>query len=157
MEYIGAAQGFVDNEVICISLGTGHAPKVAAEGEAGGYTIVKWLPYVIGAGMGDASLQQAFSARAIYRHRVDFRRYNPLLSGRSIVETLGVDVPPNVNPAALALDSADPDALTMMAAVGRAYARAIDWRIPDQMPWDTQGGHDRPAIAPMNWQRTGFQ
>lgn len=157
MEYIGAARGFVDNEVICISLGTGYAPQVTAEGEAGRYTIFKWLPYVIGAGMGEASLQQAFSARAIYRGRVDFRRYNPLLSRHNVADVLGVAVPPTVDPAELSLDSNDPDALTVMAALGRAYARAIDWRTPNQMPWDTTGGHDRPAITPMNWTKTAFQ
>ncbi len=157
MEYIGAAQGFVDNGVVCVSLGTGYAPTVTAEGEAGRYSIVEWLPYVIGAGMGEAALQQSFSARAIYRNRVDFRRYNPALSRRSIAEVLGVPVPPAVDPATLGLDSNEPDALTMMVALGRAYARAIDWRIPDQMPWNTAGGHDRPAIMPMDWSRTNFR
>lgn len=157
MEYIGAEQGFVDNEVVCISVGTGYALNAAAEGQAGSYTIFKWLPYVISAGMGEASLQQTFSARAIYRDRVDFRRYNPQLSRRSIAEVLGVPVPAGIEPATLSLDSADPAALQMMAELGRAYARAIDWRIPDQMPWDTKGGHDRPAIVPMDWSKTAFE
>lgn len=156
MEYIGAAKGFVDNEVICISLGTGYAPDLAAEGAAGRYNIIKWLPYIIGAGMDEASLQQAFSARAIYRDRVDFRRYNPALSRRNIADVLGVKVPDGVDPSNLDLDSNDPAALAMMAELGRVYAHSIDWRESDRMPWQTKGGHDRPSITAMDWSKTMF-
>lgn len=156
MEYIGAEAGFVDNEVIHLSLGTGHAPSDFEDGAGSRLNIIDWVQYVILAGLDDSSLQQALTTRAIYGDRVDFRRYTPRLTRESIEEALGVTVPPHIDPRTLSLDTTDPAALALMEAIGRAYARLIDWRTAGVMPWDTPGGQQKPGIAPVDWAGSAY-
>lgn len=151
LEYIGAEAGFYQNEVILLSLGTGYQFNTVTDGEGSRWNLSQWLPYYIGEVLDDAALQQVYATRAIYGEQVDFRRYNPLLTTKNVVDILGVSVPRGVQPEGLGLDSTSTAEIDLMEAIGRAYARAIDWRISGLMPWDTRGGHPQPGIAPVNW------
>ena len=82
MEYIGADEGFVADNVMLVSLGTGYVPFLHGEGDAARFWLKDWVEYLILKGMDDAALQQAYSTRAIYGSRMDFRRYNPQLTPR---------------------------------------------------------------------------
>ena len=169
MEYIKG--GFEDDNVIHISFGTGYTPNNAAPKIVQGWNIVNWVSYVINAGLEDATLQQAMITRSIYADRLDYRRYNPLLTIDNVENKLGV--PTNgIDPATLGLDSTDPKAVALMEKIGRAYAHKIDWRhsrtkydLPDEfpdddmpgvMPWHTIGGRSAPEIQPVDFTGTIF-
>jgi hypothetical protein len=155
MEYIGAEAGFVDGNVVHLSIGTGYSPNNAASGAASRWHILNWVLYVIGESLEDTAIQQAVVTRSIYGERMDFRRYNPLLTLENVRDVLKVP-PGKLNPGKLALDSNDPAEIELMEAIGRAYARAIDWRQPDVMPWQTTGGHPKPEIMAVDWQGAPF-
>jgi predicted acylesterase/phospholipase RssA len=155
MEYIGAAAGFVDKQVVHLSLGTGYSPNSTEDGAAGRYNLIDWIWYVIGESQEDATLQQAIATRSIYGERIDFRRYNALLTGASVRDALGIP-PGTVDPSKLGLDSTGEAEIELMEKIGRAYARAIDWRIGGVMPWDTTGGQPQPGIQPVKWAGTPF-
>jgi predicted acylesterase/phospholipase RssA len=158
MEYIGMEAGFIDNNVILISLGTGYTPSLFADGAAARFWLKDWIEYVIGKGLSDASLQQASSTRAIYGSRIDFRRYNPELTVETLRDALGI-APSAVDPTKLGLDSHLEEEVALMEQIGRLYARAIDWERPNVMPWDTVGGHRKPnAIrADVDWSQTPYR
>ncbi|MBZ0294148.1 MAG: patatin-like phospholipase family protein [Anaerolineae bacterium] len=156
LEYIGPEAGFIANEVILLSLGTGYLLNTLADGEGSRWNITNWVPYYINEALDDAALQQAFSTRAIYGEQMDFRRYNPLLTTENIVDRLGLQIPRGVQPEKLGLDSTSTVEIDLMEAIGRAYAHAIDWRISGLMPWDTIGGHPKPAITPVNWTGSAY-
>ena len=99
MEYIGAEAGFIDNQVILISLGTGYVPYLFGESAAQRFWLKDWIQYLILKGLDDASLQQASSTRAIYGSRIDFRRYNPELTAANLNSALGIN--PLVDPTEL--------------------------------------------------------
>jgi hypothetical protein len=46
-----------------------------------------------------------------------------------------------------------------MEAIGRAYARKIDWTKPNVMPWDTPGGHIKPSMnrLTIDWAKTPYR
>lgn len=157
MEYLGASEGFIDNHVIQISLGTGYVPYLFGENAAEHFWLKNWIEYVILKGLDDASLQQASSTRAIYGNRIDFRRYNPELTPKNLTEALGIT--PKIDPTRLSLDSHSPEQVALMEEIGRTYARKIDWNTPGQMPWDTVGGHRKPNInrAEVDWSKTPYR
>ena len=150
MEYIGAEMGFTDDNVIHISFGTGYVPNHHAPDEVRRWWLKNWIEYIIGENIEDAAMQQMFTTRAIYGNRTDFRRYNPLLTAENIGDVLGVPLN-GLDPRHLSLDSTDPAQIDLMEAIGRAYARKIDWRAAATMPWDTTGGHAPPAIQSVDW------
>lgn len=150
MIYIGESEGFVDNQVILISLGTGYPPLENPEGAAARFWLADWVSYVIIAGLHEASIDQVFNTRAIYRDRLDFRRFNPLLTRESVVKELGLPEP-SVDPMSLTLDSCSPAEVALMEAIGRKYAQCIDWAEPDLMPWHTIGGQPKPRVQPTTW------
>lgn len=158
MEYIGAAEGFTDNNVRLISLGTGYPPNQFPDGAAARFWLKDWIEYIIGENIDDSGLQQVYTTRAIYGKRMDFRRYNPLLTTRNLTEKLGITVPPGVKPETLSLDTRTPTELNLMEEIGRAYARKIDWSVPDAMPWNTEGGHFQPERVTMqiDWSKTPY-
>ncbi|MBE0689488.1 MAG: patatin-like phospholipase family protein, partial [Anaerolineae bacterium] len=47
MEYIGATEDFVDDNVILVSLGTGFTPRTRDDGIAARYWLFDWVNYVI--------------------------------------------------------------------------------------------------------------
>lgn len=155
MEYIGAQAGFVDNNVIHLSIGTGYSPNNTSDGDAAKYNLIDWIQYVIGESQEDATLQQAMVTRSIYGDRIDFRRYNVLLTGASVRDALGLS-PGAVDPAKLGLDSTGAAEIDLMEKIGHAYAKAVDWRISSVMPWDTPGGQPKPGILPVAWSGTPF-
>ena len=158
MEYLGTDEGFTDDNVILISHGTGYVSRRFADGAASRFWLKDWVEYLILKGLDDASLQQSFSARAIYRSRIDFRRYNPYLTRDSLSSALGIDMTDRPDPMKLSLDSRDPEQVRLMEELGRVYARKIDWHVSDVMPWQTIGGHPKPNIelAEVDWSQTGF-
>jgi hypothetical protein len=158
MEYIGMEAGFVDNNVILVSLGTGYVPSLFPDGAASRFWLKDWIEYVIGKGLSDAALQQASSARAIYGSRIDFRRYNPELTVETLRDALGIQ-PSGIDPTKLSLDSHSEEEVALMEQIGKLYARAIDWERPNVMPWDTVGGHRKPnAIrADVDWSQTPYR
>ena len=152
IEYIG----FNSQNTILLSLGTGFSANVLKEGEGRRYNLIDWVQYVISEGLDDAALQQVYDTRAIYSDKgMDFRRYNPDLDFNNVTKVLGVDAR-GVSTNDLALDSTDPKAIAVMEDIGLAYAQAIDWTLPDQMPWDTVGGHPQPRIEPVNWRGSEY-
>ncbi len=157
MEYIGASEGFIDHQVILVSLGTGYVPYLFGENAAQRFWLKNWIEYVILKGLDDAALQQASSTRAIYGSRIDFRRYNPELTRDNLATAMGID--PKIDPTKLSLDSHSPDDVALMEQIGRAYARKIDWNTPGLMPWDTVGGHRKPNIthATVDWASTPYK
>jgi patatin-like phospholipase/acyl hydrolase len=159
MEYLGAAEGFVDGNVILISLGTGYAPNMHEDGEAGRFWLMNWVKYLISEGMDDANHQQVYAARAVYGGRIDFRRYNPQLTRESVADALGISMEGRPDPKALELDSHEPAQVELMEAIGRAYARKIDWTKPNVMPWDTPGGHIKPRMnrLTIDWAKTPYR
>ncbi len=157
MEYIGASEGFIDNQVILVSLGTGYVPYLFGENAADRFWLKNWVEYVILKGLDDAALQQASSTRAIYGTRIDFRRYNPELTRESLSNALGIE--PRIDPTKLSLNSHSLEAVELMEQIGRAYAGKIDWNTPGLMPWDTVGGHRKPNIsrATVDWSKTPYR
>jgi hypothetical protein len=159
MEYIGADERFVDGNVIHISLGTGYPPNTVADGAAGRFWLRDWIEYIIGENIDDSGLQQVYTTRAIYRDRMDFRRYNPLLTRDNVETTLGVPNPSGIDPSKLGLDSRAADEIALMEQAGRAYARLLDWTAPNIMPWQTTGGHLQPdtTILEIDWSQTEYR
>jgi len=157
MEHLGAGEGFVDGRTILISIGTGFAPNPHLDHElaAGNYGLRRWLRYLILNSLDDTAFQVADLTRTIYGRRLDFRRYNLLLT-RENAEMLGVDCG-RCDPAALTLDSHKPEQVKLMEDLARAYARGIDWQQTGVMPWDTRGGHLRPPMLPVDWSKTPFK
>lgn len=151
LEYIGADEGFEENKVILVSLGTGYPPQDRAEGAAGRFWLLPWVGYILNELLNDGSLQQTFSTRAIYGNKLDFRRYDPYLTRESVKDVLGVD-PGMLDPAKLSLDTTGDEQRRLMEQIGRAYAAKLDWAKPGVMPWDTEGGHPLPKInAQADW------
>lgn len=159
MEYIGAPEGFVDGNVILISLGTGYIPNQFPDGAASRFWLKNWVEYLIIEGLDDAALGQARSARAIYRTRLDFRRYNPALTRDSLIGQLGILLKDDMDPKQLSLDSRQPQEITLMEEIGRVYAQKLDWNRAEVMPWDTVGGHAQPAVEkyPVDWSKTPYR
>lgn len=143
MEYIGADEGFVDDNVILISLGTGYPPETNRDGAAGRFSVLEWIPYVVAEGLNDSAFQQVSITRKLYGQRIDFRRYNPYLT-RGNLKTLNV-ADNGRDPAKLALDSSDPRDIALLSAIGKAYAQQLDFSQANVMPWMTTGGHPVPA------------
>jgi hypothetical protein len=115
--------------------------------------------------LNDGALQQVFATRAIYGNknaklaRMDFRRYNPLLTSANVSAMLGIDLQGKPDPETLGLDSFDMAQTELMFEIGRTYAQQIDWSKANVMPWDTNGGHRNPADiedVPMNWANTPY-
>lgn len=168
MEYIGAAEGFVDNEVMHFSLGTGYIANTRPSGAGGRFWLKDWIEYLIITGLDDSALQQVFVTQALYRRRMDFRRYNPFLDTASVREVLGVALAGRPNPATLGLDSFTPEAVALMEEIGRAYARKVDWNQPGYTPWvrdrshpdhgkGRDGGHPLPGTLPVVWHGTPYR
>ena len=123
LEYIGADGGFVDGNVIHMSLGTGFNPNSLADGASQHFWLYNWVRYLIFIGLEDAGLEQVFNTRAIYGHRIDFRRYNPLLTAESVGDILGVALAGKPDPAELGLDSFKRDQVNLMEDIGRAIVK----------------------------------
>jgi hypothetical protein len=165
MEYIGAEAGFTDGNVIHISLGTGYTDGRPEANAVGDFNAIDWLRYVVLESLNDGALQQVFATRAIYGNknaqlaRMDFRRYNPLLTSANVSAMLGIDLQDKPAPEVLGLDSCTPAQTELMFEIGRTYAQQIDWSKANVMPWDTNGGHRNPADiedVPMNWANTPY-
>lgn len=157
MEYLGEPFGFTPGNVIVMSMGTGYVPNEFNEGDAGRFNLVDWIRYLIVESLDDAALQQTLSTRAIYRDTVDFRRYNPALTGETLA-ALGISPLGKPNPRELSLDSYHMDQVHLMVDIGREYARRLDWTQPNIMPWNTEGGHAKPSIqrARIDWSKTPY-
>ncbi|MCB9454352.1 MAG: patatin-like phospholipase family protein [Anaerolineaceae bacterium] len=168
MEYIGSAEGFVDNEVIHFSFGTGSVPSAYQNGAAGRFWLKNWLEYAIATGLDESALQQVIITRTLYQNRLDFRRYNPLLTSASVRDVLGVSLDGRPDPATLGLDSYAPEALALMEDIGRSYAHKIDWTQPGYLPWVSDktspdygqahdGGRPLPGTLPADWRGTIYE
>lgn len=168
MEFIGAAEGFVDNEVMHFSFGTGYVANTRSSGAGGRFWLKDWIEYLIITGLDDSALQQVFVNQALYRRRMDFRRYNPFLDAASVREALGVALDGRPDPATLGLDSFTPEAVALMEEIGRTYAHKVDWNQPGYTPWvrdrnhpdhgkGRDGGHPLPGTLPVVWRGTPYR
>jgi hypothetical protein len=168
MEYLGTAEGFVDNEVMHFSFGTGYVANTQPAGAGGRFWLKDWVEYLIITGLDDSALQQVFVNQTLYRRRMDFRRYNPFLNAASVRDVLGVSLDGRPDPAKLGLDSYTPEAVALMEDIGRAYAHKVDWAQPGYMPWvndrsrpdygqGRDGGHPLPGTLPVDWSGTPYQ
>lgn len=167
MEYIGAAEGFTDGNVIHFSLGTGYRANTLENGAGSRLWLYDWIVYIIYGFLDDTALQQVFNARTIYRGQVDVRRYNPYLQAESVRDILGIDLTGKPDPKRLELDSYAPEQVELMEAIGRAYARRVDWAEAGYMPWlempeelygqARDGGHPLPGILPVDWKNSPYR
>lgn len=159
MEYIGASEGFTPNNVIMMSLGTGYTPNRIAEGKAAKFWLADWVSYIIGEMIDEAGLQQATITRAVYGDKIDFRRYNPLLTRENVEQNLGISTVGRPDPNALGLDSRDMTQIRLMQDIGAAYGQKIDWAQPHVMPWQTIGGHPKPDLDKLqvDWSKTYYR
>ncbi|MBI5670557.1 MAG: patatin-like phospholipase family protein [Chloroflexi bacterium] len=167
MEYIGATDGFTDGNVIHYSLGTGYRANTLGSGEGSRLWLYNWVVYIISGFLDDTALQQVFNARTIYRGRVDVRRYNPFLQADSVRDRLGIDLTGKPDPKGLELDAYAPEEVDLMEAIGRAYARRVNWTEVGYMPWletpdelhgqGRDGGHPLPGILPVNWRDSPYR
>lgn len=151
VEYIG----YEPENTLFISLGTGYVSTAQPDGAGSRFWLPNWLEYIILEGLDDAALQQSYITRLMYKN-MDFRRYNVNLDTTTVRDTLGVKTA-SLDPAKLSLDTVSRTELDLMRRIGTAYAKQIDWQKPQVMPWDTPGGHPRPAIAPVDWTHTPFK
>lgn len=167
MEYIGLERGFTDDSVIHLSLGTGYKANRKPDSAGSRFWLYNWVDYIINQGLHDSALQQVFITRTLYGGRIDFRRYNPYLDSDSLRDHLGIDLTGRPAPEQLELDSYSPEAVAMMAEIGRAYARKIDWTLPGYMPWITtygpdygaarDGGHPLPGVQSVDWVNSPYR
>jgi hypothetical protein len=166
MEYIGASEGFTDGNVIHMSLGNGYTFSTFPDGAGARLWLFDWLRYVILVSLADTNLQQVYDARSIYRNRVDFRRYNPLLTADSVGSILGVPLTGRPDPAKLNPDSFAREEMNLMEDIGRAYAHKVDWSESAYLPWvdggpekgfPRDGGHPLPGIQKVNWVGSGYE
>lgn len=166
MEYIGADSGFVDGNVIHFSLGNGFNPNNHADNASSRFWLYDWVRYLIFIGLEDAGLQQVFDTRAIYGHRLDYRRYNPLLTADSVGGILNVNLQGRPDPAKLGLDSFAREQVNLMEDIGRAYAHCVSWAESGYLPWvdggpekglARDGGHPLPAIQSVDWVASGYE
>ncbi|GIL13913.1 MAG: hypothetical protein BroJett038_26330 [Chloroflexota bacterium] len=161
MEFIGSEAGFIPGQVIHFSLGTGYRANTFAGGAGSRFWLYDWVVYIISGFLDDTALQQVFGTRAVYRGRVDVRRYNPYLDPASLRDTLGINLAGRPDPRKLELDSYSPAQIELMEEIGRAYARRVAWDEPGYMPWvetpgdrhgqGRDGGHPLPGILPVDW------
>ncbi|QPC83494.1 patatin-like phospholipase family protein [Phototrophicus methaneseepsis] len=140
--------------VLHISIGTGHAPSNRAEGEGAHFSVLNWVPYLVSSAIEESALQQALTTRAIYP-QMDFRRYNVSLLPHKLMNELNVTLG-KTDPLSLGLDTTDPAKLDLMGAIGWAYAAALDWQKPNVMPWETPGGREKPVIKNVDWKGSIF-
>ncbi len=152
VEYIG----WKEEDILHVSLGTGYTPDTRGESEAENWWLRDWVEYLIIEAIDDAALQQAFVSRAIFK-RSDIRRYNPYLTRGSVETQLGIPMTGRPDPSRLGLDSVSSAEIELLEAIGRTYARKLDWTQPNVMPWDTIGGHPKPGILPVDWRGTPYQ
>jgi hypothetical protein len=166
LEYIGAGEGFTPGNVIHLSLGTGFSLNTLADGAGARNWLYDWIRYLIYVGLADAGFQQVMDTRAIYGERIDFRRYNPLLTADSVGKILGVKLIGRPDPAKLDLNSFARDQVNLMEDIGRAYALKVDWMETGYLPWvdggpekgfPRDGGHPLPGIKMVDWAGTGFE
>jgi len=159
MEYIGAAEGFTPGNVMLFSLGTGYTPNTVEDGKADRFWLGNWIPYIIGEALDEAGLQQTYATRAIYGDKIDFRRYNPLLTRENVENALGISTTGRPDPNTLGLDSRETPQIALMEDIGRAYGQKIDWVKSSVLPWDTVGGHPKPNLArqQIDWTKTFYR
>ena len=152
MEYLSQDDpGYRDGNVVHLSIGTGYVLNQPAAEKVRKYGIFDWLKYLVSEGMDESTTQQVFTTRAIYgTARMDFRRYNPLLTADSVQHRLGIDLIGKPNPTQLSLASFQSADITLMEEIGTAYARKIDWAAPFMMPWNTEGGQCHPSDIECN-------
>lgn len=151
IEYIKLA---VPEDVLHISLGTGFVSNARRENDGSKFWLKTWIEYILLEDIDDAALQQVYVTNKMYP-KMDFRRYNPDLHASSVERDLGVRTG-NIDPRKLSLDTRTPREIDLMEAIGYAYAKKIDWSLPDQMPWQTAGGHAQPTVQSIHWQGTDF-
>ena len=158
MEYLGAAEGFQDGNVILIALGNGYTPELYGDGEARRFHLLDWAFYTFQIGFSQANQQQVSTTRRLYGQRLDFRYYNPLFTRESLMRNLGVTVKGRPDPSLIGLDSTERAALDLLEEAGRAYARRIDWSREHVMPWQTRGGQPErdDALTPIRWEDSLF-
>lgn len=149
-EYMGEPEGFLPGRVTMLSLGTGYVPDQRPDGAAAKFNLKDWLEYLILGTIDDSALASALTTKRLYGDRMDYRRYNVLLTPEALAE---LDIETVINPARLSLDTIDLPALELMTRIGMAYAAAVDWAQPNVMPWDTRAGQMRPvdAFADLKW------
>ncbi len=162
LEYIGAAEGFSDGNIIHMSMGTGYSPRTYADGAASRFWLLDWVRYIINQTLDDTTLEQVFLTRQIYGKRIDFRRYNPYIEDENVRDILGISLKGRPLPSSIGsgLEDFDPDKIELLEAIGRTYATKIDWTESDYLPWldsgpdkgdGRDGGHPLPGIEKVDW------
>lgn len=168
MEYIGAAEGFKDGNVIHLSMGTGYSPRTYADGSASRFWLLEWVRYIINQTLDDTTLEQVLLTRQIYGKRIDFRRYNPYVEDESVRDILGISLAGRPAPSSIGsgLEDFDQPKIELLEAIGRAYANKVDWTEANYLPWldsgpdkgdGRDGGHPLPGIQAVDWAGSVYQ
>lgn len=162
MEYIGAAEGFTDGNVIHFSLGTGYSPRMYADGDGARFWLLDWVKYIINQTLDDTTLEQVFTTRTLYGKRIDFRRYNPYIQTETVRDVLGISLAGRPAPSSIGsgLDDFEQPIIELLDEIGRTYATKVDWTESGYLPWldsgpdkgeGRDGGHPLPGIQPADW------
>ena len=162
LEYIGASEGFRDDNVIHFSLGTGYPPRTNDDGAGGRFWLLEWVRYIINQTLDDTTLEQVLTTRKIYGKRIDFRRYNPYIETENVANILGISLTGRPDPSSIGsgLEDFDPATIELLEEIGRVYATKVDWTEAGYLPWldsgpdkgdGRDGGHPLPGIADANW------
>ncbi len=162
MEYIGAAEGFTDGNVIHFSLGTGYPPRTYDDGAGARFWLLEWVKYIINQTLDDTTLEQVFMTRKIYDKRIDFRRYNPFIQTESVRDVLGISLTGRPDPSSIGsgLEDFEQPQIELLEEIGRIYATKVDWTEEGYLPWldsgpdkgdGRDGGHPLPGIIDTNW------
>lgn len=120
-------------ETRLLSFGTGRTPH-AIDGKSA--NALQWGMWIIDELLEDTADWQTYVTRLEYgaSGRIDFRRYQLDLAP-SVMEKLGVTVPPGVDVSKIGMDTTW--AVPLLEEIGHAFARRIDF--------DAPGGLDLPA------------
>jgi hypothetical protein len=162
MEYIGAAEGFTDGNVIHFSFGTGYPPRTYGDGDAARFWLLDWVKYIINQTLDDTTLEQVFQTRTIYGKRIDFRRYNPYVQTENVRDILGISLTGRPAPSSIGsgLEDFEQPQIELLEEIGRVYASKVDWTEEGYLPWldsgpdkgeGRDGGHPLPGIASTTW------
>lgn len=156
--YFPKDMGFTPENTMVISVGTGHINSGSFEG-SGGWGVAAWVEFLFREMFEDTSSFYSSALRSVFGEELDYRRYNVDLSDKAVMqleiraklsnhmhEHYNLMKPPSLNN--LLPDSSRPEEIDLMEMVGRAYARVIDYTLPNASPWDFEGGQQKPMVLP---------
>lgn len=119
--------GYLPGNTQLLAFGTGRSPHPIDANRA---SFIQWTEWVLDELLEDAAEWQTYVTELEYDRsgRIDLRRYNLDLA-EDVMDQLGVELPPGRDVSKIGLDSVW--AVDLLAEIGRAFARRIDFDDPD--------------------------